>query len=180
MLSINHLRPEVERYFQRSGDPAEDVATIARQAGTLPYRLTERGYEVLLVTSRGSGRWVLPKGQRSPGETLVQSAARETYEEAGVTGVIEPVELGRFVTTRIRMGRASDHIVVIYPLRVDLELADWPERQLRRRQWWSLSEASSILAYHQRGVLRAMERSLQVTPWTARYESSTRARADLR
>ena len=180
MLLINNLRGELERLFQRSVRTEAGTAGIAQQAGTVPYRLTEQGHEVLLVTSRGSGRWVLPKGWLAAGESLVQSAARESYEEAGVIGVVEPVELGRFLATKIRMEISTAHVVVIYPLRVELELADWPERQLRRRQWWSLSEASLIMADHQRGMLGALERSVQRTHGEAELRAPSEAHRRLR
>jgi 8-oxo-dGTP pyrophosphatase MutT (NUDIX family) len=164
MLLIKNLRDELERFLQHPGRRAAGVAEIAHQAGTLPYRITDQGHEVLLVTSKRTGRWVLPKGWPAAGESLVQSAARETYEEAGVMGAIEPVELGRFLTTKIRMGSRASFVVVIYPLRVELELATWPERLDRRRLWFSLAQARSIVAVEQRGVLRALERSVQPVP----------------
>jgi 8-oxo-dGTP pyrophosphatase MutT (NUDIX family) len=180
MLSINSLRDEFERIFRRSARTAADGGWTAQQAGTLPYRLGERGREVLLVTSKRTARWVLPKGWPKAGESLAQSAARETYEEAGVTGVVEPVELGRFVTTRLRMGSRAHYVVVIYPLRVELELADWPERQDRRRQWFSLAEAKTLVAAEQRGLLRALERSVPPTLADAARDTPAIARGPLR
>ncbi|MAK81656.1 NUDIX domain-containing protein, partial [Phenylobacterium sp.] len=65
-----------------------------RQAGAVPYRVTDKGVSVLLVTSRRTGRWVFPKGGLMNGRTPWESAAQEALEEAGVEGEVEDVALG--------------------------------------------------------------------------------------
>ncbi|MCB1509721.1 MAG: NUDIX domain-containing protein, partial [Hyphomicrobiaceae bacterium] len=68
-----------------------------RQIAALPYRRRDDGvFEVCLVTSRDTGRWVLPKGWPMRGRTNWEAAAREAYEEAGLVGEIEKSPVGRF------------------------------------------------------------------------------------
>ena len=66
------------------------------QVAALPWRRTEQGIEVLLVTSRGTKRWITPKGWPEADEALHQAAAREAAEEAGVEGAISEREIGRY------------------------------------------------------------------------------------
>ncbi|WP_395396014.1 NUDIX hydrolase (plasmid) [Novosphingobium sp. BL-8A] len=108
------------------------------QSNALPYRLNGDSCEVLLVTSRRKGKWILPKGKIEPGETASQRAATEAFEEAGVLGTVskQPVNASAsFDPSRAR----------VYALRVETELEQWPEMRSRKRAWFSLSEARSIL-----------------------------------
>src|SRR5262249_27670124 len=66
--------------------------TVARrvQYAALPYRLRGRSRtEVMLVTSRETRRWIIPKGWPHKGKAPHHSAAREAFEEAGVVGTIK-------------------------------------------------------------------------------------------
>ncbi|MDP2213364.1 NUDIX hydrolase [Phenylobacterium sp.] len=117
-------------------------AAPTRQAGAVPYRVTDKGVSVLLVTSRRTGRWVFPKGGLMSGRTPWESAAQEALEEAGVEGEVEDVALGAYPSVRIRGDRREDLEVSLYLLRVTRQLDRWPERGQRRRRWMSLSEAA--------------------------------------
>ncbi|MGL4294307.1 MAG: NUDIX hydrolase, partial [Aestuariivirga sp.] len=66
----------------------------ARQFAALPWRDAGHGIEVLLISSRGTGRWVIPKGWPIKGFAPHASAAREAFEEAGVGGIIGKGALG--------------------------------------------------------------------------------------
>ncbi len=114
------------------------------QVGALPYRRRpDRSIEVLLVTTRGTGQWMVPKGWPITGKTLPQAAAQEAFEEAGVRGTTGKSEIGRFQhrKTDLLQG-AMDCTVVVFPLEVEEELASWPERGERMRTWFSLEEAA--------------------------------------
>src|SRR5690349_4267028 len=65
-----------------------------KQAGMIPYRRTDTGLEILLITSKRRGNWIVPKGIIDPGETAIQSACKEAYEEAGVKGAADPQIIG--------------------------------------------------------------------------------------
>jgi 8-oxo-dGTP pyrophosphatase MutT (NUDIX family) len=53
-------------------------------AGLILRRITPRGPVWLLLRSSKHGEWGFPKGHQDPGETLVQTALRETVEETGI------------------------------------------------------------------------------------------------
>jgi predicted NUDIX family NTP pyrophosphohydrolase len=61
---------------------------VKQSAGTLLYRDTEVGLEVLIVHPSGGynrrAPWSIPKGVPDPGEPLEAAARRETEEETGV------------------------------------------------------------------------------------------------
>lgn len=99
----------------------------------------------MLVTSRGSGRWVMPKGNigRVPPHV---AAAREAEEEAGVLGAICPVPLGSYrFRKRQRSGAFLMVDVDVYPLATTRELETWQEQHERERRWFSLDEAASAV-----------------------------------
>jgi 8-oxo-dGTP pyrophosphatase MutT (NUDIX family) len=102
--------------------------TAQRQAAALVFRISEeRGLEILLLTSRRTGRAVLPKGWLNADEQDYEAAAREAYEEAGIVGRIarEPVgsyEYWKELTTGGQFLRVD-----VYPLEVDRQCKQWPE-----------------------------------------------------
>jgi 8-oxo-dGTP pyrophosphatase MutT (NUDIX family) len=114
------------------------------QVAALPYRRREDGsIEVLLVTTRGTGRWMVPKGWPMLGKSYSEAAAQEAYEEAGVRGRANPAELGRFDHEKTRFPAPSiDCIVAVFPMPVERELTRWPERDQRTRRWFSIDEAA--------------------------------------
>ncbi|MEN9850080.1 MAG: hypothetical protein RL128_243, partial [Pseudomonadota bacterium] len=70
-------------------DATADRTMVARtQYGALCWRMHRGKVEVLLITSRDTGRWVIPKGWPIDGLAPAQTAAREAWEEAGVEGDI--------------------------------------------------------------------------------------------
>jgi 8-oxo-dGTP pyrophosphatase MutT (NUDIX family) len=115
------------------------------QSGALPLRLKGRKKaEVLLVTGRRSGRWMIPKGWPMPGKSMAASAAQEAFEEAGIKGKINPKPIGifRHVKQHLLFGRMEVDIHV-HVLSVERELKDWPERGERDRKWFGLEEAAA-------------------------------------
>ena len=67
------------------------------QYGMLPYQFTDaNSLEVLLVTSRQTRRWIIPKGWPIKGLKPPKSAAREAYEEAGIRGTVGAKSIGVF------------------------------------------------------------------------------------
>jgi 8-oxo-dGTP pyrophosphatase MutT (NUDIX family) len=115
---------------------------ILRQAGAIPFRHQQIGLQVLLITSRGTGRWVIPKGGIEPGQTAMQAAELEAYEEAGVRGVIHPTPLGFYTYgKRVRSGAVKPTSVEVFALEVDKQLKNWPEKSQRRFEWMTISAA---------------------------------------
>ncbi len=116
------------------------------QVGALPWRSGSNGTEVLLVTSRGTGQWIVPKGGMMAGLSAFEAAAEEAWEEAGVRGRIEEAEAGRFSHVKTQLGRSPLHCrVALYRLEVEQELANWPEQGQRQRRWFSLAEAAAAV-----------------------------------
>jgi 8-oxo-dGTP pyrophosphatase MutT (NUDIX family) len=117
----------------------------AFQVGALPYRRQADGsIEVLLVTTRGTGQWMVPKGWPMRGKSLPEAAAQEAWEEAGVRGAASKRELGRFPHEKTDLIFGSlPCTVAVYALAVEEEAASWPERGERRRTWFGLEEAAA-------------------------------------
>jgi 8-oxo-dGTP pyrophosphatase MutT (NUDIX family) len=120
-------------------------ADVPVQSGALPLRFKRRKKaEVLLVTGRRSGRWMIPKGWPMPGKSLADSAAQEAFEEAGIKGKVHPKPIGifRHVKQHLLFGRMEVEIHV-HVLKVERELKDWPERGERARKWFPFDEAAA-------------------------------------
>lgn len=112
------------------------------QTGALPWRLSKlRRPEVLLVTGRRSGRWIIPKGWPMAGRSLADAAAREAFEEAGISGTVDPRPLGSFHHAKRGFFGTTDIEILVHSLSVEKELSDWPERGERDRQWFPLKKA---------------------------------------
>lgn len=112
-----------------------------RQSAVIPYRASEAGIQVLLVTSRGGKHWIIPKGIIDPGMTAVESGCKEAYEEAGVRGRPRPTALGKY-----RYNKWGGVCTVeVFALEVLSVSATWPESAIRRRQWMDVKEAAEAL-----------------------------------
>ncbi len=100
----------------------------------------------MLVTSRESGRWVIPKGNFPAGTDPHRAAAIEAREEAGVIGLVCPTPLGSYRYRKKRTSGASLMVDVdVFPLAVNAELVSWKEQSQRERRWFSLSEAAAMV-----------------------------------
>jgi 8-oxo-dGTP pyrophosphatase MutT (NUDIX family) len=116
------------------------------QAAALPWREGRNGVEIMLVTSRGTGRWVLPKGWPEGGERLSDAAAREAAEEAGLDGEIAAEEVGRyFYGKALPSGLKRRCEVHVYPLKVAQVAKKWPEKGKRERKWVDPREAAVMV-----------------------------------
>ena len=102
--------------------------------------------QVLLVTSRESGRWVIPKGNFANNVTPHTAAAQEAEEEAGVRGAVCPTPLGTY-RYRKRKGSGASLMadVEVFPLSVNEQLSDWKEKKQRERRWFSLNDAANAV-----------------------------------
>src|SRR5690606_8446031 len=109
----------------------------------LPFRVTDQGVEIMLVTSRDSGRWVLPKGWPEGDEALWSAAEREAAEEAGISGSIARSEAGHFYYDKeLPSGMEWRCQVHVFPLEVETIADRWPEKKKRKRGWFSPQEAA--------------------------------------
>jgi 8-oxo-dGTP pyrophosphatase MutT (NUDIX family) len=135
-------------WLYKHGMSRTGESPVPVQSGALPWRVkrgkkADRKPEVLLVTGRRSGRWMIPKGWPMAGKTLADSAAQEAFEEAGIKGRVDPEPIGTFrhVKQHVLFGEMEVDIHV-HPLTVERELKDWPERGERLRKWFKLDEAA--------------------------------------
>src|SRR6188768_1285891 len=127
-LTGNNLVERVRRLFGK--------APCRLQAAALPWRKTADGVEIMLITSRDTGRWVLPKGWPEKDERLCEAALREADEEAGLSGAVCRREAGRYHYAKVsRNGEEFPCEVIVFPLEVDKVAEKWKERRQRDRKW---------------------------------------------
>jgi 8-oxo-dGTP pyrophosphatase MutT (NUDIX family) len=119
---------------------------VLKQCAALPYLECDGRTLVLLITTRGRGRWSIPKGWPKAGMRDAALAAREAFEEAGVRGEVSERPIGYFeYTKRLHIFAWIRCRVEVYALRVDRQYIDWPERTSRKYSWVALEEAADLL-----------------------------------
>jgi 8-oxo-dGTP pyrophosphatase MutT (NUDIX family) len=134
----------------------------SRQVAALPLRSTAAGAaEVLLITSRETQRWVIPKGWPMPGLSDPDAAATEAREEAGVTGKIHSKPLGAYLYWKRRAAHFDLVEVTVYRLDVRAQLDTWRERGERQARWMPLPEAAeAVQEPGLQGILIALDTQL--------------------
>ncbi len=127
--------------------PAPADSVPATQVAALCWRLRKDQVEVLLITSRDTGRWVIPKGWPMSGLSDAAAAAREAWEEAGVEGQTGSTPLGQYLYDKItRPSNALRCAVEVFALQVEALRNRFPERKQRRRKWFGAAEAALLVA----------------------------------
>lgn len=119
-----------------------DKQELRTQFGALCYRIANDRVEILLITGRRSGHWILPKGWPIDKATPAESALREAYEEAGVKGKVTGNCIGIFTHFSHERHSGLPRIVAVFPVRVKALLEDYPERKERKRRWLSRRKAA--------------------------------------
>ena len=95
-----------------------------RQVAALPLRLAKNGaIEILLVTSRDTGRWIIPKGWTSKRLMDCKAAAREARQEAGVKGKILREAIGTYRYIKRELGNGALVEVRVFLLKVSKRCA---------------------------------------------------------
>jgi 8-oxo-dGTP pyrophosphatase MutT (NUDIX family) len=119
----------------------------ALQFGALPWRIGERGTrEVLLLTSRETHRWVIPKGWPMKGRKPAEVASREAYEEAGLIGrIVGKKPVGSFHYEKRLAKKAVLCQVRVFLFRFDRQLDDWPEKNARETRWVDADDAAAMV-----------------------------------
>ena len=129
-----------------------DMADVGKrdmraQFAALPWRRVDGRIELCLITSRDTGRWVIPKGWPMDGKTPWEAATTETFEEAGLRGVASTRCVGVFTYRKdLDDGLSLPVLVAVFPFEVTKVLPDWPEACERKRKWVSLKKASQMLS----------------------------------
>lgn len=127
------------------------MASAPTQAGVIPYRFVKGCPRILLITSRKSRRWIIPKGNIEPDLTARASARMEAYEEAGVRGTIGTEAVG----TYHHLVQPGTKQVTVFLMRVEEQLQDYPEGDERRRRWMSVKAARKRVL--ERGLKRLLK-----------------------
>jgi 8-oxo-dGTP pyrophosphatase MutT (NUDIX family) len=126
-----HVEPDLVSFMTNGPE------RLSLQSGVLPLI----GEGVMLITSRKSRRWIIPKGNVENGMSPADSAAKEAWEEAGITGRILYEEIGVYSYSRA----SGLYSVRVYPFEVETVLDDWQEKHLRQRRIVTPAEAVEML-----------------------------------
>ncbi|MCL2430693.1 MAG: NUDIX hydrolase [Alphaproteobacteria bacterium] len=128
---------------------SKPVVAVRQQYGVLPWRETKKaGLEILLVTSRETHRWIVPKGWPIKGLKPAASAAQEAYEEAGLRGVTGNRSLGSYLYEKrlVEKRTTVPCEVRVYPMQVRRQETTWPEQAERKTLWFSPSAAVAAVS----------------------------------
>jgi 8-oxo-dGTP pyrophosphatase MutT (NUDIX family) len=116
-----------------------------RQVAAFPFCYHSGLLEILIVTSRETGRFIIPKGWPMKGRADPKAAAIEAREEAGVVGKVHRKPIGKYSYWK----RLADQFrlveVEVYPLEVSRQLETWREKQSRQMAWLSLNDAATLV-----------------------------------
>jgi 8-oxo-dGTP pyrophosphatase MutT (NUDIX family) len=146
--------------------PARGQPSKRVQYAALPYRRTADSHtEVMLITSRETGRWVIPKGWPNEQQPPCACAAREAREEAGIVGEVGTEPIGSYsYQKRLKSGVVVTCEVHVFPLRVERQQKSWREKGQRQAQWFLPKTAAEVV---QERRLRTMLRSFPRNGGTA-------------
>jgi len=112
------------------------------QSAVIPYRISKKGLEILLITSLKKKNWIVPKGYIEFNLTPFESAKKEAYEEAGVLGSNETLEVGSF-----KLEKPIGHCMIkVFTMEVYEVLEDYPEINDRKRKWFTPEEAVEAIS----------------------------------
>ena len=136
--------------------PDDGKRGVRTQFGALCWRRVGEKIQVLLITSRRRGRWIVPKGWPVDGSTPAEAAETEAFEEAGVKGKAQPSCLGIFSYNKeLDEGEHLPCVVALFPVKVKKIFNDWPEKGERQRKWLSLKKASQKVDDPELGAILA-------------------------
>jgi len=119
------------------------------QSAVIPYRINNGKVEILLITSIRKKRWIVPKGFIEFNLSAFESAKKEAYEEAGVLGTNETIELGTFNINKY----GGELSIKVFSMEVVEEYEDYPEKNLRKRKWFPVEEAEKKVNFPEIGEL---------------------------
>lgn len=119
---------------------------VRAQVAALCYRYKNDKLQVCIVTTRNTGRWIIPRGWPTHKHTPADGAALEAYEEAGVRGTAYPDSIGAYSYDKPLAGGVAPVMVVVYAIAVSKTARDWPEKGQRKRKWLSPKKAAQKLA----------------------------------
>ena len=115
-----------------------------KQYGVLPYYKKSGKIIIVLITSRISNKWIVPKGNQMPHKTKRESALQEAYEEAGLIGLLD--KKLKFRISIMSHGKKTD--LTLYPMRINRPMIKkWPEKHQRKRKEVTCEQAQSLVVW---------------------------------
>jgi 8-oxo-dGTP pyrophosphatase MutT (NUDIX family) len=121
--------------------------TVGIQYAALPYRIEGRQVRILLITSRETKRWVIPKGWPMNGLKPQDAAATEAAEEAGIFGRAEMKPLGSYhYLKRLKNDQSIAVQVIVFPFLVDRQAESFKEQHQRALKWFRYQRAAGLVA----------------------------------
>lgn len=126
--------------------PKAKKRDLRTQFAALVYRIKDGDMQILLITSRGTGRWIIPKGWPMLGMRPAQAAAQEAWEEAGVKGNVTDQCIGLYSYYKTGTKRGTlPCLVNVYPVHARRLKKKYPEAGERRRKWFSPKKAAKLV-----------------------------------
>ena len=123
------------------------VKALGIQYAALPYRIKRRRVEILLITSRETRRWVIPKGWPMKGLKPQDAAATEAMEESGVQGEIQSQPIGSYsYMKRLKDSEIVAVQVIVFPLMVGGFVESFKEKGQRDVRWARYERAATLVA----------------------------------
>jgi 8-oxo-dGTP pyrophosphatase MutT (NUDIX family) len=122
------------------------IAGARHQFGVLPYLVGEDGtLQVVLVTSRGSGRWTIPKGNPMAGKKPHKAAEKEALQEAGLVGKVGKKPVGSYALWKRMDAHFVLATVTVFPLAVSQRLVTFKEMAQRRVEAYPQAVAADLV-----------------------------------
>ncbi|CVI64448.1 NUDIX hydrolase (plasmid) [Agrobacterium leguminum] len=121
------------------GARAEQFAALCVRSA----ELADGDVEVLLITSRETGRWVIPKGWPMEKKKPHQVAKQEAWEEAGIRGRVSKKPFGHYsYDKKISRDERLSCLVQVHLLTVSGVEDEFPEQGQRLKKWCSPADAA--------------------------------------
>lgn len=150
LRDIDDMSVSRTSYFQRLSNSFKK-SWLSRpamlQVAALCYRPTDDGHEILLVTTRGSGKWILPKGWPKAKIGAAETALLEAFEEAGIRGRVIGDSIGQYHDTKTsKKGATLDFVIVIHEVLLTEIMDDFPEKGERKVAWFAPEAAAEAVS----------------------------------
>jgi ADP-ribose pyrophosphatase YjhB (NUDIX family) len=149
-----------------TSEPTPSSPRARRQYGVIPYRLARDRIEILLITSRNTRRWVVPKGWPIGRKHPREVARVEALEEAGLEGTLGQRSLGFFhYAKRLKDGLVVICRVEVFALAVERQLKTWAESDERKRRWFAAEQAVEAVREDElKALIAALAADLEKSP----------------
>lgn len=148
------MQVELQIAVAKSKKPVKKKMKVREQSGCIPYRDKDGVRQVCLVKKLKKGAWWgFTKGGQEKHLDARENAAKECWEEAGVSGTVTK-KIGKFEYEKDGMKQN----VVMYAMEFHTQLDDWQEKHMRKRKWFTLPEARDKLSREHHKFLEAIKK----------------------